>query len=579
MKQLTCVLLLSLLTLGCARNESSQQAANTQPTNPPVKEKADPAHAQPVAPGPQTAVTISPETTRIVQPLDEEGYVDYIQALNHQASQGVTTANNFEVILRQTMDFTVIPEEIRSEYFQRIGIPVPAETAHFFQGFYDFAHEKTSTPEQEGKLAEEHDRIMTKPWKASEHPVATTWLENHGKYLDLVVEGSKRALYYAPYLSTPVDEEGPFMPVVGMLIPSAQQLRSIARGLAIRAMGRIATGNLQDAWNDLQAIRRISLHLGRRVTLIEGLVATAIDGIAFHAEIAVLTSPALTLDQCKQFLADLKDLPAIEPMVDKIDIGERFMGLDAVSALARYVQGKDNLTVIEKLMKSLQLIGALSSYHPPASNLITPVTFQEPGSKQPAGATKGPIDWDVTLQVLNSWYDKLVEANRAPTPQQRAKHIEKIEQELEELANNVNNPAAQLKSLGTSGSRAALGKTIGNVLVALLIPSTSAVQRTETNSQAKTILIRIGFAANAYQEEMGMPPSSLAELVPRYLASIPQDPHGGNAFRYAVQGQGFLVYSVGPNGTDDQGKTREDAEKDLAAIQPEWDDITIRVSK
>ena len=47
--------------------------------------------------------------------------------------------------------------------------------------------------------------------------------------------------------------------------------------------------------------------------------------------------------------------------------------------------------------------------------------------------------------------------------------------------------------------------------------------------------------------------------------------------KYTVKDKGFLLYSVGRNGVDDQGKTRHDAEQEEVAIQPEWDDITIQV--
>ena len=40
-------------------------------------------------------------------------------------------------------------------------------------------------------------------------------------------------------------------------------------------------------------------------------------------------------------------------------------------------------------------------------------------------------------------------------------------------------------------------------------------------------------------------------LVPKYLTDLPQDPFSGMGFRWSVDDQGLVVYSVGPNERDD----------------------------
>jgi hypothetical protein len=65
----------------------------------------------------------------------------------------------------------------------------------------------------------------------------------------------------------------------------------------------------------------------------------------------------------------------------------------------------------------------------------------------------------------------------------------------------------------------------------------------------------------------------------RYLEEISSDPLSGAPLKYIVKDKGLLLYSVGRNGVDDQGQTRDDAEQEEVAIQPEWDDITVRVGR
>jgi len=44
--------------------------------------------------------------------------------------------------------------------------------------------------------------------------------------------------------------------------------------------------------------------------------------------------------------------------------------------------------------------------------------------------------------------------------------------------------------------------------------------------------------------------------VPHYLPEVPQDPFDGRQLRYRRLEPGFLVYSIGPDETDDGGKQR-----------------------
>jgi hypothetical protein len=138
------------------------------------------------------------------------------------------------------------------------------------------------------------------------------------------------------------------------------------------------------------------------------------------------------------------------------------------------------------------------------------------------------------------------------------------------------NPAKQRTAMATDGSRKMLGEAIGNILVAILIPATSAIGQAEDGAVARSSVIRIGFALNLHARETGMLPKSLAELSPRYLESIPIDPHSGAALKYVLKEKGFLLYSVGRNGVDDQGRSADDAER-AEGREPAWDDIVVRV--
>jgi hypothetical protein len=61
-------------------------------------------------------------------------------------------------------------------------------------------------------------------------------------------------------------------------------------------------------------------------------------------------------------------------------------------------------------------------------------------------------------------------------------------------------------------------------------------------------------AAERYRRAQGRWPPSLEALVPVYLAKVPGDPYDDKPLRYRQAGDGVVVYSIGPDRTDNQGK-------------------------
>jgi len=57
--------------------------------------------------------------------------------------------------------------------------------------------------------------------------------------------------------------------------------------------------------------------------------------------------------------------------------------------------------------------------------------------------------------------------------------------------------------------------------------------------------------------------------VPAFLSSVPSDVFSGKAIVYRAQSDGYLLYSIGPNGKDDGGRSFDD--------EPRGDDIAVRM--
>jgi hypothetical protein len=103
-----------------------------------------------------------------------------------------------------------------------------------------------------------------------------------------------------------------------------------------------------------------------------------------------------------------------------------------------------------------------------------------------------------------------------------------------------------------------MGNFLGITIVQLLLRDMLREGDRKFREEAKTAearlrLLMTDLAIRQFQGERGVYPSRLAELVPEFLKALPRDPFGTNGFIYRTQTNGFLLYSVGPDGKDDGG--------------------------
>jgi hypothetical protein len=73
-------------------------------------------------------------------------------------------------------------------------------------------------------------------------------------------------------------------------------------------------------------------------------------------------------------------------------------------------------------------------------------------------------------------------------------------------------------------------------------------------SRLKVRMMAIDMALYSFNEQYGHLPDGLEQLVPEYFDSLPEDPHGKGPFQYRLTDGQAILYSVGPNGIDEQGQ-------------------------
>ena len=72
--------------------------------------------------------------------------------------------------------------------------------------------------------------------------------------------------------------------------------------------------------------------------------------------------------------------------------------------------------------------------------------------------------------------------------------------------------------------------------------------------QAQVQLIVCDFAIQCYHLDAGEYPRSLSNLVPTYLPAILNDPFADKPLTYRMTPTSYLLYSLGPDGRDDDGR-------------------------
>jgi hypothetical protein len=72
--------------------------------------------------------------------------------------------------------------------------------------------------------------------------------------------------------------------------------------------------------------------------------------------------------------------------------------------------------------------------------------------------------------------------------------------------------------------------------------------------RAKVRLMLLDMAISSFKATYGRLPQSLLELTPDFISVVPSDPFDEKPLRYLLNETGYILYSIGPYGIDDQGQ-------------------------
>jgi hypothetical protein len=316
-------------------------------------------------------------------------------------------------------------------------------------------------------------------------------------------------------------------------------------------MYRVKAGEVEKAWEDLLACHRLARLVSEGPTIVEGLVAIRLDEMGMAGDAVLAHEGKLTAEQARRFAVELLGLPPMRKLVEKLNAGERFMFLDMVNAGAR--------------LGPAVLLRFMSSSGPGRGALTRAVNT--------AGSIL--VDWNEPMRMGNQWFDRMVAIASKPAGMEREAAAQEFGQDLKQAAVEARSARVLFRNIVSTGSlRRGLGRQMGDVLIALMLPAYFGATRAEDRNLTCQGMTQVVFALAAYRADQGAYPGDLAALVPKYLPAIPEDLFSGGPIRYKREGAGYVVYSVGRNGKDDGGRTSGEG-----ADGENCDDYVIRVPR
>ncbi len=489
-----------------------------------------------------TPVKVAPDTTVITSPLKPDGMPDYVAWLNEHYSRGVTPENNAAVLLIQVFGpEAVVPEGVPDELLHHYGLPVLPRTGDYFvgiDGYFSRHPPPTTAPMAPFDDRAARERVTRGPWTAQAEPEMAAWLAANQAPLALLAQAAARPRCFIPYHSS-----DPNFPIHGMLLPALGPYMEACRALLARSMLRLGANDPEGAWADLMTIRRLAPILEQQATLFSQMVAILIDELAGRGTRSLAAGGRLSGAQARRMAADLAALPEMAGLFEPLDGSERFGVVSAVINCSR------SPTI------DLSPLG-LSSWEFRAVS----------------------VDWNEVLREINRLFDQAHRAAAEPTFAARMAAADALEARLRASRNawlrdtwwsrllekaGLDKGGAEEKPRTLRGSRETADYFIAQLCVSDFGPAISAVDETRMNRG----LDLLSLALAAHRAEKGEYPAALADLAPGYLKAVPEDLFVGKPLVYRRTADGYLLYSVGPNMTDDGGEDDSRAGKDDLAIR------------
>jgi hypothetical protein len=492
---------------------------------------------------PTPKLPLSRETTYFSGPLDKDGYVDYASALNAYFGQGIKPEDNAYVALITAVGPS--PQSgppLPESFFQALGIdPLPVD-GDYFLSVTGYLANKFQLPIEALVQADDQLRKAWRyPWQADDYPLVMVWLRDYENLLNRLSLELQRPRYFRPLI--------PNLTLFEQPLPDVQAFRELAYAYLARAMLRTRHGLYRLAWDDLLTVKRVGRMMRQGPTIIEVLAGSALESLAGSALNVYIGTASLDGDTWMRYQQQWRNVASLSTWRTSLAFKSRAEVLDLVQLVHRG--------------RFLDQTSSLAALGFPA--LTTEFEHR---------LLLNGLDWEELLRTVNRWFDRCEECLKEPDLAAFKKRLDQLETELGQAAKRVNVLGQQLRwPLIMAYVLAGKKRTAARCWAVNLAHQTSQLWQRISTSLSRTEemdrLLDVAFALARYHDQTGKYPDRLEQLVPGFLPRIEPDLFSGKPPIYRRTGKGYVLYSVGPNGTDDNGRSFED--------EPRGDDIVLRM--
>ena len=330
-----------------------------------------------------------------------------------------------------------------------------------------------------------------------------------------------RAIVRSPVLRYPVRYQGVFTP-----LPHLALQKTAAQWLSGSALFRIHTGDIDGAIDDIESIILLTRLDEHEPVVISQLVRIALVQIAVPHCWPLLQSHAAGDEQLARLQAVFASVDLIGPTILALEAG-RASDRDTMNDLRR---GKLSMSDLD--------VGGNWSDDDEEPQVLDKVP--EEMKEAIRAAVVYPV-WKYAFshgdeKRLLEESQRLIDAARSSKEKRSATHA-LAAAEAQEKKVRRDGELNSWRYLGTKLLVASVGKVSVRAL------------RAQTHCRIAVAVI----ALERYRLRHKKFPASLNELVPEFVSEVPIDYMDGKPLRYRLDGDQFVLWSVGPNGKDDNG--------------------------
>ncbi len=383
----------------------------------------------------------------------------------------------------------------------------------------NFQEERQDIQDEVSGIFSQFDRKKYNKLTVEQRNFAERWVQEHNDALELIIEGSLRPYYWRTYES---NDESPGE-MMGVLTPNLSDFRRLAFSLRLRIWLNAEQGRFKDAFDDAKSCYRFGQQIRGDKTLIEQLVGIAIEALAVRTIRDIVGNYEIDSTILADFQRDFEQIIADENF--KISFkAKRLMMYDEIQRCFTSDRiGKGHL-YLPRFRKISDMSGSYEGegVEPFILDLVSaPFLFGHPNKEE-------------TLKSVNELYD-YCEQLSLKTAAQIHTDSDAIDDKLNKLSSD-------------------------NILIGIFTPAVKRIieigNRLPTDVGSALTIIAI----LRYNGDIGRYPQNLNQLVTAgYLRQLSMDTFSDKPLSYKKTEDNFILYSVGPNFTDEGGEYSRDS--------------------